>query len=71
MMYCPAHSDELPCPQCLSNLQARTGPPWCCEKGQAANVKVCPECAETSAAYQAAAGLSADQQEQSRGGEQG
>jgi hypothetical protein len=69
MMYCPAHSDELPCPQCLSNLQARTGPPWCCEKGQAANVKVCPECAETSAAYQAAAGLSADQQEQSRGGE--
>lgn len=32
--------------------------PWCCPKGRAAGVEVCKECAETSAAYQAAMGTS-------------
>jgi hypothetical protein len=45
MMYCPAHGHTLPCPQCAENL-LRVGPPWCCEKGEAANVQVCPDCAD-------------------------
>lgn len=57
MMYCPAHGEVLPCRQCLSNLQTKSGPPWCCEKGEAANVKVCPECDSASVGYSAAAGV--------------
>ena len=30
--------------------------PWCCEEGERLGVTVCPECAETSAAYQSCLG---------------
>ena len=30
--------------------------PWCCEEGERLGMTVCPECAETSAAYQSCLG---------------
>ena len=33
---------------------AREVTSWCCERGEALGVQVCPECAEISAAYSAA-----------------
>lgn len=30
--------------------------PWCCKEGERLGVTVCPECAETSAAYQSCLG---------------
>lgn len=38
-----------------NEFAAPAGPPWCCEKGEALNTPVCPECDETSSAYSAAA----------------
>ncbi|WP_343718779.1 hypothetical protein [Achromobacter dolens] len=41
--------------QCIRALktQADKDGPWCCERGEAQGVKVCQECAEISAGYQA------------------
>lgn len=36
--------------------------PWCCEEGERLGVTVCPECAETSAAYQSCLGPGDEQE---------
>ena len=36
--------------------------PWCCEKGEQQGVVVCPECAETCAAYQSCLGIDPDRE---------
>ncbi|MFY2599515.1 dATP/dGTP pyrophosphohydrolase domain-containing protein, partial [Achromobacter xylosoxidans] len=49
---CPSGDGSLrhPCPM---HPGADKGGPWCCERGEAQGVKVCQECAEISAGYQA------------------
>lgn len=36
---------------------AKVRGPWCCEKGQAAGIRVCPECAEINDGYQSCLGV--------------